>query len=109
MYLYELAGVNLWQANYENCKKYAVEFLKLNFQDHISSPLFKTISQEAKKLGVEVYAVGGMVRDILLNRPNIDLDFVTTGRGIELAGEPAANGGVTTLQGHERCAGFCLP
>jgi poly(A) polymerase len=57
----------------------------LNFKDHISSALFKTISQEAQNLGIEVYAVGGMVRDILLNRPNTDLDFVTNGKGIELA------------------------
>ncbi len=36
-----------------------------------------------------VYVVGGYVRDIFLNRPSQDLDFVTLGSGIELATEIA--------------------
>ena len=30
----------------------------------------------ADELGVQCYVVGGFVRDLLLNRPNDDIDFV---------------------------------
>jgi tRNA nucleotidyltransferase (CCA-adding enzyme) len=36
-------------------------------------------------LGHEVYAVGGFVRDILLARPNLDLDLVVEGDGVGFA------------------------
>lgn len=38
----------------------------------------------------EVYIVGGFVRDIFLERPSCDIDFVTVGSGIELAQDIAA-------------------
>lgn len=38
-----------------------------------------------RKLGLPVYAVGGFVRDLLLNRPNQDIDLVVEGNGIALA------------------------
>lgn len=47
MYLYELAGVNLWQANYENCKKYAGEFLKLEKDDRRKVELVKVWQLQA--------------------------------------------------------------
>jgi OmpA-OmpF porin, OOP family len=47
MYLYELAGVNLWQANYENCKKYAGEFLKLEKDDRRKVELAKVWQLQA--------------------------------------------------------------
>lgn len=37
------------------------------------------------RLGVAVYTVGGFVRDILLDRPNLDLDLVVEGDGIAFA------------------------
>lgn len=36
------------------------------------------------------YLVGGFVRDLILNRPNKDIDFVCVGSGIELATQVAA-------------------
>lgn len=39
----------------------------------------------AEDMGVRVYAVGGFVRDILLNRPNLDIDMVVEGDGIAFA------------------------
>ena len=45
----------------------------------------KVAGDLGKDLGWEVYAVGGFVRDILLGRPNLDLDLVVEGDGIEYA------------------------
>lgn len=47
--------------------------------------LLKSAGDLGQKLGWEVYAVGGFVRDILLGRPNFDLDLVVEGDGIEFA------------------------
>jgi poly(A) polymerase len=57
----------------------------LNLKQYISDRIFEVIASEAARLGIEVYAIGGFVRDILLNRPCKDIDFVTNGKGIELA------------------------
>lgn len=42
------------------------------------------------RLGLPVYAVGGFVRDLLLDYPNHDIDLVAEGNGIALARELAA-------------------
>ena len=39
------------------------------------------VGREALRLGIEVYAVGGFVRDLLLQRQTTDIDFVTIGPG----------------------------
>ena len=60
------------------------------YKDHLSSlSIFSTVSQAAKTLGIDVYVVGGYVRDLILNRPSKDIDFVCVGSGIELAKEVA--------------------
>ena len=46
---------------------------------------FHLISEAAEELGVEVYVIGGYVRNIFLNRPSKDIDVVAVGSGIELA------------------------
>lgn len=51
----------------------------------LNLPIFKTIGEEADRLGRECYVVGGYVRDIFLGRPSKDIDCVTVGSGIELA------------------------
>jgi poly(A) polymerase len=50
-------------------------------------PILRTIGRVAEREEIEAYAVGGMVRDVLLGRSTTDLDFVTVGpdTGIELA------------------------
>ncbi len=53
--------------------------------EKLKHPIFKTIGETADGLGLEVYVVGGFVRDIFLNRHSADLDFVTVGSGISLA------------------------
>jgi putative nucleotidyltransferase with HDIG domain len=57
----------------------------MNLSHHIDSPLYLTIQREAERLGVEVYVIGGFVRDILLDRPNTDIDLVANTKGLELA------------------------
>ena len=52
--------------------------------------LLKAAGDLGDNLGWEVYAVGGFVRDILLGRPNLDLDLVVEGDGIRYAKQLAA-------------------
>jgi len=44
----------------------------------------------AASQGQSLYLVGGVVRDLLLGRTNLDLDLVTTGNAIELARQLAS-------------------
>jgi poly(A) polymerase len=58
----------------------------MNFSKDLKDiPVFKLIGDVAQRLGLETYAVGGYVRDLLLHRPCKDIDFVCVGSGIELA------------------------
>ena len=52
--------------------------------------LLEQAGQLGQDLGFKVYAVGGFVRDILLARPNLDIDLVVEGDGILFARELAA-------------------
>ena len=63
--------------------------------------ILETISQVAKRFGVPVYAVGGFVRDLLLNIPNKDIDIVVEGDGILFANHLAEKFGAR-VQSHER-------
>ena len=49
--------------------------------------LLKRVGDVADRAGIEAYAVGGVVRDLLIGRVTSDLDFVTSGAGtgIDLA------------------------
>lgn len=51
----------------------------------IDRKIFHTVGECAAALGRECYVVGGYVRDLILQRPSDDIDFVTVGSGIELA------------------------
>lgn len=53
--------------------------------EKIDTPIFRLIGQEADKLGLETYVVGGYVRDLYLCRQSKDIDIVSVGRGIDLA------------------------
>lgn len=56
----------------------------MNFIKHLNSiPVLKTIRDAAGD--VDVYVVGGFVRDLILKRPSNDIDIVYVGSGIELA------------------------
>lgn len=58
-------------------------------KEALQHPIFKTVSEAADKLGLEVYVVGGYVRDQILKRPCTDVDFVCVGDGLELANKVA--------------------
>ena len=47
--------------------------------------LLERIAQVGDRLNLSVYAVGGFVRDLLLNIPNQDVDIVVEGEGISFA------------------------
>ncbi len=53
--------------------------------DHVNQPVMKLVGGVADELHRECYVVGGYVRDIFLERPSNDMDFVTVGSGIEVA------------------------
>lgn len=58
----------------------------------IDKPIFRLISQTADRLGLDCYVIGGFVRDLFLERPSTDVDFVVInqhhgdGRDIERPG-----------------------
>lgn len=47
--------------------------------------LMKAVAEAAAKIGIPAFAVGGFVRDKILNRPTKDIDIVCLGDGMELA------------------------
>ncbi len=47
--------------------------------------IFQKISQVADQKQIEVFVIGGFVRDLYLNRPSKDIDIVSVGSGIEFA------------------------
>lgn len=52
---------------------------------NIQEPLIKSIGEFADEIGVEIYIVGGYVRDYYLNRPRLDFDFTIKGDSLEFA------------------------
>ncbi len=55
-------------------------------KEAITNPVFATIVESSKELGLETYVIGGFVRDFLLrNTSPKDIDIVTVGSGINLA------------------------
>lgn len=48
--------------------------------DHI-----RVVAERAQADAISVYLVGGVVRDLLLSRPNFDIDFVVEGNAIQFA------------------------
>ena len=66
------------------------------------TPRLATLQKFAKKRGVELYLVGGSVRDLLLNRPTADLDFALAADAIQFAKAFAAYIGGTFVGLDER-------
>jgi putative nucleotidyltransferase with HDIG domain len=51
--------------------------------------LFKVVAKAAATLNTQAFAVGGFVRDKILDRPTKDIDIVCLGDGMQLANEVA--------------------
>lgn len=62
----------------------------MNLKAHLEHKIFKTVSEVAGREGMSTFVVGGFVRDILLDRPSKDIDFVVLGSGLEMAEKVAA-------------------
>ena len=58
----------------------------MNFSGDLAlNGVFKMVSEAAREEGLDAYVVGGFVRDLILKRPNKDIDFVCVGSGIQWA------------------------
>ena len=65
---------------------------KMNYKHALSTPIFEIISKSAEQLGFDSYAIGGFVRDFILDRDaKKDIDIVAIGSGIELAKRVSKN------------------
>ena len=73
-------------------------------KDRVPARVFEILQQTgelAERMNVCVYLVGGFVRDLLLGRPNLDVDLVVEGDGIEFARAFAKDNGARAKV-HER-------
>lgn len=59
--------------------------MSTNLLAKLSSPIYQLVGEVAEEIGLVAYAVGGVVRDVFLNRTSKDIDIVVVGSGIELA------------------------
>jgi len=58
----------------------------MKFSEHLDKyKIFPIVAESAKELNLDTYVVGGYVRDLILNRPSKDIDFVCVGSGVKLA------------------------
>ncbi len=62
-----------------------LEPYKEKFSNYFSKQEFLLASEIADRMQVEIYAVGGFVRDFILQRDTSEIDFVIVGDGIEFA------------------------
>ncbi len=72
-------------------------------EERFTSRVMDILTQAGKAapaLGYRVYAVGGFVRDLLLGRPNLDIDLVVEGDGMRMAQD---------LARRWRCSYKCFP
>lgn len=66
----------------------------MNLAKQLNHPIFKLVGQIADERGIRAFAIGGFVRDLLLNRDVKDIDIVVEGSGIEIAQAAAEKAGV---------------
>ncbi|MDR3697309.1 HD domain-containing protein [Mucilaginibacter sp.] len=54
-------------------------------KNHLQHPIFSVIAKLAAEQNTQVFAIGGFVRDLFLDRPSKDIDIVIIGNGIFFA------------------------
>ena len=57
----------------------------MDYSKKLKHPIYQIVGEVADTMGVPAYAVGGVVRDLFLNRSSKDIDIVVIGSGIDLA------------------------
>ncbi|MFM8436845.1 MAG: tRNA nucleotidyltransferase, partial [Candidatus Kapaibacterium sp.] len=57
----------------------------------LNEPILRELARLASEKHVELYVVGGYVRDLLMQRPRTDLDFTVVGDAIAFARDVAAH------------------
>ena len=60
----------------------------MNLGNHLQHQIFQIIASVADREGLQVYVIGGLVRDLLIKGSDVtpkDIDIVVVGSGIELA------------------------
>lgn len=65
------------------------EEIKRRLQETLSPDqlkLIEIVGTQAEQMGVNVYLVGGFVRDLIMGRKNMDFDFVVEGNAIQFVG-----------------------
>jgi tRNA nucleotidyltransferase (CCA-adding enzyme) len=93
--------IKLWGSPVAHSRR---EDIALRMESSLPAPLLATLraaGQAAEDLGSPLYAVGGFVRDLLLGRPNFDVDLVVEGNAIELARHLARDHG-GRVRSHKR-------
>ena len=59
--------------------------MKKLISENINISVVNLISDVAEKENVEIYLVGGFVRDLILERKSKDIDVLVVGNGIDFA------------------------
>ncbi|MBM3916295.1 MAG: HD domain-containing protein [Sphingomonadales bacterium] len=59
--------------------------MDVTYKSHLKHPVFKVLSQFATEQQLDVYVIGGWVRDLLMGRPSNDIDILVLGDGAALA------------------------
>ncbi len=54
-------------------------------KNSLNHPVFNIIAEVAQEMQLKCYTIGGYVRDIIMQRPSVDIDIVVIGSGIEVA------------------------
>ncbi len=62
-----------------------LELYKDRFSAFFSKQEFLLASDIAEKMNIKIFAVGGFVRDFILERPTDEIDFLIVGNGIDFA------------------------
>ena len=68
-----------------------------NFAHKLDSKIFKTVAVVCRDQNIKAFVIGGFVRDLIIDRPSKDVDFVVVGSGIAFAQKVAGAFGKNTF------------